>query len=345
MDNHIKHPAISVIMPVYNSEKYLHEAIESILNQTFKDFEFIIIDDASTDKSVKIIKSYTDKRIILIQKPVNTGYTESLNRGIGISKGEYIARMDSDDVSIDTRFEKQKTLMDNNPSIIACGSNYIILHTSKQSDHPCNPDDLRINLLSGCYIAHPSVMFRRQTFIQNKIEYDVECEPAEDYNLWVRLSKLGELSNISEPLIKYRIHDSQISNTKALLQIKQADKARLEMVSEIMNIKDPHSQKIHLAIIKTQLDLEVTLLEIENWIEDLKRSNFQLRVYNNEKLHLFLEKKKISYIKHYFIFRKGFNFSILKELFSTKKKYYKLFSLIQISKIIIKFFIYRGPKK
>ncbi len=124
-----KFPRITVIMPVYNCELYIKEAIDSILNQTFTDFEFLIIDDASTDKTVSIIKEYKDFRIQLIEKEGNKGISDSLNYGLKVAKGEYIARMDGDDISLPERFVKQVTFLDSNPDVILCGSNFGIIGT------------------------------------------------------------------------------------------------------------------------------------------------------------------------------------------------------------------------
>ena len=120
-------PKISVLMPVYNCELYVQEAIDSILNQTFIDFELLIIDDCSTDKTVEIINNYADKRIKLTTKPHNTGLTNSLNYGLSIAQGQYIARMDGDDVSVLDRFEKQVKFLDTNPDIILCGTWYQLM--------------------------------------------------------------------------------------------------------------------------------------------------------------------------------------------------------------------------
>jgi len=337
-------PAISVIMPVYNCKEYIQESVNSVLCQTYKDFEFIIIDDASTDGTLEYLQSLDDPRIVIIRKPINTGYTNSLNMGLRLAKGKYIARMDGDDISLPTRFDKQKAFMDSNPDLVACGTNYEIMHTVKNSDHPCDPDDLKVQLLSGCYIAHPSVMLKRETLIKYKIEYDIECEPAEDYNLWAKLLKYGKISNLRESLVKYRLHNTQVSNARAFHQIAQADKARLAMISELIDINDAHLCEIHLSVIKTQKSPNVTLSEVEDWIENLKESNLQLKVYDSEKLNAFLEEKRTNYIKLYFLFRKGLEFSVIKQLFLNKKKYYKLFNLLQVSKIIGKYFFYYGYK-
>ena len=127
MDKNLNYPEVSVVMPVYNAEKYLRDAIESILNQSFRNFEFFIIDDASTDKSVEIIKSFSDNRIFLIQKAVNSGYTDSLNMAIKLAKGKYIARMDADDISLKNRFLMQYQYMESNTSVLVLGTFFNVI--------------------------------------------------------------------------------------------------------------------------------------------------------------------------------------------------------------------------
>ena len=125
-------PKITVLLPVYNCELYVRTAIESILNQTFTDFEFLIIDDASTDKTLAVLKKIKDSRIQLIEKPVNSGYTNSLNYGLQMAKGKYIARMDGDDISHPERFAKQIVYLEAHPEVVVCGTTYKIVGNDKQ---------------------------------------------------------------------------------------------------------------------------------------------------------------------------------------------------------------------
>ena len=195
-----KFPRITVIMPVYNCELYIKEAIDSILNQTFADFDFLIIDDASTDKTVSIIKEYKDSRIQLIEKTVNTGYTISLNYGLKVAKGEYIARMDGDDISLPNRFEKQIAFLDSNPDVVLCGSNFGIIGTEKLIILPEDNEAIKLGLLKGNCIAHPSVMFRHSVIQEYVITYDADNYPTviKKYNLYNNQQQL-----ISEMIISY----------------------------------------------------------------------------------------------------------------------------------------------
>lgn len=209
-------PKISVLLPVYNSELYIREAVDSILNQTFSDFEFIIIDDASTDKSVEIIQSYSDPRIQLIVKPKNSGYTDSLNYGLTIAKGEFIARMDSDDISLPTRFEKQLAFLEKNSNVAVCSSWITIFGNTAEPyvfEAPENPLDIKLTFLSYDCVAHPAVMLRKSCL--NNMNYQKEYVPAEDYKLWSEMILNHDFYIIQESLLHYRQHEQNISKTKA----------------------------------------------------------------------------------------------------------------------------------
>lgn len=204
-------PQISVVMPAYNAEKYIKEAIDSILAQTFSDFEFIIIDDGSSDDTVDIIKSYKDDRIVFLQNERNMGVAATLNRGLEIASGEYIARMDADDISLPDRLKKQKDYMDNHPKCAVCGSGIECFGAMAQKRlFSQTHDALKVDLLFGCCLAHPSVMMRKDV-IKSLGGYDLEYNGVEDYELWCRVADTSNLASIPDILFKYRIHPTQIT--------------------------------------------------------------------------------------------------------------------------------------
>ena len=211
----VKVPEISVIMSVYNSEVYLKEAIESILNQTFKDFEFIIINDGSSDNSLRIISGFEDERIILINQK-NKGIIASLNKGLETAKGEFIARMDSDDVSLPDRFEKQLKLMKSD-NIDICGGDFTIINSSgislKSYTTPRTHDLCSLSLLSKVPFAHPSVLIRSDFLKKHNLKYgQSNIKKAEDLDFWVRIhEKGGKFSNVNEVIFKYRILNNSLS--------------------------------------------------------------------------------------------------------------------------------------
>lgn len=226
-------PKISVLMPVYNCELYIKEAVDSILGQTFSDFEFIIIDDASTDSTASILKKYDDPRIQLIVKPQNSGYTNSLNYGLSIAKGEYIARMDGDDISLPERFAKQVAFLDVNPDIILCGTLFKIIGKDQIITVAEQHEDIKLAMLRDCCIGHPTVMMRKSYFDKFSLRYDITKEPAEDYDLWTRLLIIGKLYNLQEVLLHYRLHDLQVSQKRNEQQINTAKEIKINLLNHL----------------------------------------------------------------------------------------------------------------
>lgn len=219
-------PVVSVLMSVYGGKQYLGQAIQSVLDQTFKDFEFIIIDDGSRDESLKMIRSFQDPRIVLIENKVNQGLTKSLNVGIAKAKGKYIARMDADDISSANRLEKQVQFLEENQEIWAVGTGASLIdHEGKSISSirmPTSRAQLKYLMTLGNNIIHPSVMMRTE-MIRKIGGYSENCMVAQDYDLWIRiLESGGQLANLEEELIKLRVHDNSVSQTKAQSQIQQA---------------------------------------------------------------------------------------------------------------------------
>ena len=207
-------PKVSVLMPVYNAEKYLKEAIESILNQTFQDFEFLIIDDCSTDRSRDIIREYSDKRIKLLCNSSNIGVAATLNKGIKAAKGELIARMDADDISAKERIEKQVKYMEENQECILCGGNIQYINEKgkrgRKIKFPQEYESIKFVLFFENAFAHPTVMFRKEQFIKNNYFYD-QNQKAEDYGLWCKIKE--NMVNLDEIFVFYRIHQKKVTYT------------------------------------------------------------------------------------------------------------------------------------
>ncbi len=203
-------------MPVYNSAKYIKMTIDSVLNQTFKEFEFIILDDCSTDNCIEIIKKYNDLRIVLVQNNVKQGHIKLLNYGIDISKGQYIARMDSDDICLPTRFEDQLEVFYNNPKIsVVFTKSYIIDNKNNFICESWRPKELK-NILNWLpyknFIPHPSVMIQKNILIENE-KYDINCNLNEDLQLWYKIYRNGgKFYYLKKNLLLYRINPASIQN-------------------------------------------------------------------------------------------------------------------------------------
>jgi glycosyltransferase involved in cell wall biosynthesis len=214
-------PFVSVLMPCYNAERFLQDAINSIINQTFTDFELLIIDDCSCDGSLEIINRFcaADQRIVLIQNSTNSGVVEALNRGIKLTKGQFIARMDADDISHPQRLEKQIDYMIRHPECIVCGTNIrLINETGKRigmRSYFTENRKIKHNILLKSPFAHPSVMIRKQVLIENNLSYSQKYGSAEDYYLWMRLFDLGLFANLDEFLFDYRITSTSIKSRYA----------------------------------------------------------------------------------------------------------------------------------
>lgn len=228
-------PKISVLLPMYNAEAYICEAVTSITEQSFKDFELIIINDGSTDGSLQAIERYRerDSRIKVIDKK-NSGIIDSLNLGIAISDSDFIARMDSDDICNPLRFELQEELLRTNSNLIVCGSNIEKFGAfSKTTSFPQTDRSCKNTLLLHSCFAHPSVMLKRKVIDKHKIIYKQGYEYAEDYKLWSDLANFGEFFNIEKPLIKYRIHSGQTGSTKKTKQRESHVKVSQENLAKI----------------------------------------------------------------------------------------------------------------
>jgi glycosyltransferase involved in cell wall biosynthesis len=223
MDKIVNPPTVSVVMSVYNGAEYLRPAIDSILDQTFKDFEFIIINDGSTDGSLDILHSYHDPRLVLISRP-NKGLTASLNEGFGKARGTYIARQDADDISELSRLEKEVNFLEKNPSVGLVGSNYVHIDesgkkTGAETHIFTHPSDLKACLVLCNQFGHGSIMLRTEC-LKLVGGYDPAVGHAEDYDLWVRISQLAKVANIEEPLYLYRNLSTSISHSKLEEQVK-----------------------------------------------------------------------------------------------------------------------------
>ena len=230
---------ISVVMSIYNGERYLSLAIESILKQTFKDFEFIIVDDGSTDRSLEIIRKYEkkDSRIrVLVQE--NQGLAAALNNGIAMARGEYIARMDDDDISLPNRLELQYNFMESHPEIVASSGKFIIIN--KWGDAYMEmPLEVNSSVIDSNHInygktsmCHPASIIRKTAW-EVVGGYSPDIRYAQDLDLWLKLGEIGSLTNLQEPLIRYRLHNNAASGKHrqeqrqcVLLSIKRARQRR-----------------------------------------------------------------------------------------------------------------------
>ncbi|MDF2448109.1 MAG: hypothetical protein K0R26_613 [Bacteroidota bacterium] len=291
-DLKVSSPQVSVVMSVYNGGAYLKEAIESVLNQSFSDFEFIIINDGSVDNSLSIIKEYSDPRIVLINNETNKGLIYSLNRGITQAKGEFIARMDADDICLKDRLDLQVSEFLNHPDAVVVGSDYFLLNDGKSvSVKNINDSDYQkaVLIFAPCF-CHPTVMIRN-LFKEKGIMYHPDFIHAEDYKLWTDLYNLGSYLNVSKPLLKYRHHPSQISNRNNESQLSVSWRIRKEYLDRLtFSLSDKEFATINLIGNNTPISSITTLKEIEVCLLRLNAENEKKQRFNRPSFNRFLFK-------------------------------------------------------
>lgn len=204
----INNPLVSVLIPTYNSEKYIKDTLESILNQTYGNLEIVVIDDASIDSTLEIVKKYKDQRIKLYINNKNLGISENMNKGIRLSNGKYLAIMDADDWSYPYRIEEQVKLMEDNPKVVLCSGYMDICDENLQFQntrtYPTTNKDIRRAIVKYDPISHPASMWRMSELLKTSL-YNKNFPICRDYDLIVRISEYGEYQNIPKSLIKYRV--------------------------------------------------------------------------------------------------------------------------------------------
>jgi|SRR3989344_2916776 len=231
-------PKVSVLMPVYNAEKFLDTAIQSILTQTFKDFEFIIVDDHSTDKSWGIIKTYAkhDKRIVTLRNEQNLRTTKTLNRGLKIAKGKYIVRMDADDWSYPYRLQKQYEFMDKNPDVGISGGAVEIcnkdLKVKNIRKYPLTDHQARKIIFRYSPFAHPATIWRT-SMVKKVGGYNENIPLSQDLDLYFRIGKICEFANLPDTLIKLRTHNDSSSIVRGKYQEQFAIYTRIKAFLEL----------------------------------------------------------------------------------------------------------------
>ncbi len=236
----MSNPKVSVLMCVYNGERYLREAIESILNQSFTNFEFIIVNDASTDNTPKIIKEYTkcDNRIRIFENKENLGLTRSLNKGIKLTKGVYIACQDADDISLPCRLEKQVKFLDRNEDIGALGAAVELIDEQGKSLNkiyiPTDHESLSCRLLINNCFSHSTLMARYNILVKLG-GYNEKFKYAQDYDLWWRFSNVTKLSALPEIMVKKRHTNSSITSINRKEQLSYALKTSITAVKRKLN--------------------------------------------------------------------------------------------------------------
>jgi len=265
-------PRVTVLMPVYNGEKHLVAAIQSILGQTFRDFELLIIDDGSTDQSLARIAGFDDARIRLYRHEHNRGLVASLNTGLRLARGEYVARMDCDDVSFPERLARQVAFMDSHPQTGLCGT-WFERHRNGTVEwaRPATEDgEIRFWLLFKTTFLHSSVMLRHRLFLEHGLQYTNRYPHAEDYALWTQASSLMQLANIPEFLVAYRYHPDNTSSRHHQLQQTSAERVTADYLHRLDTDLQADDIRLHTDLVRFRTRGDVgTMQRIGAWLERL----------------------------------------------------------------------------
>jgi glycosyltransferase involved in cell wall biosynthesis len=275
-------PRVSVVMSVYNGETYLQEAVESILSQTFNDFEFIVIDDGSFDSTPRLLARYEqrDPRVLIYRFEGNRGLSTSLNFGIERARGEYIARMDADDVSLPNRLQEQVSFMDAHPEISVCGSwvELIGMKNGGEWKYPASHEAIYARTLFENTLVHSSIIIRVSLFKKYALAYDESVRYAQDYELWSRTVALTRFANVDQVLLRYRIHGQGAGSKHREEQLR---------VHEIIyrRLLQPFEVELTRVNLLTHQTLAVYqsgnaefLRNARHWLESLSGANRKVRI-------------------------------------------------------------------
>ncbi len=295
-------PLLTVLMSVKNGEPYLRETVESILNQTFRDFEFLILDNASTDNSREIVRSFNDPRIRLIELPGDIGQVAALNKGLDMIDTPLIARMDADDICLPRRFEMQVAFMEANPGV-GISSAYVIAFDGKKElrwSWPCAPADIKVKLLFECSLAHPLAMMRKSLMDRYNLRYDAEIGHSFDWELWQRAAEHFDLANIPFYLLRYRLHAANESKKTLHMQRKAAEAIDTQTLGRLGLAHHP-LRGVHRDTAFETLNVKergpAFLNEAIRWFEELESANRRNTVYSAEALRKFLNERLFFILK------------------------------------------------
>ncbi len=287
-------PKVSILMSVYNGARHLREAIDSVLNQTYKDFEFIIIDDKSEDETSEIIKSYQDDRIIFIQNDFNIGLTKSLNKALALAKGQYIARIDHDDIYFNNKLQRQIEFFDNNPDCKILFTDVLKI----DEDGDILPSYNRVKTSEDIFylmhfinpVIHPAVIIEK-TVLTNIGGYNEEYKFAQDYELWSRLIYKYKFYKLNEPLLKYRTSKKQISQNSLEEQKKYAEKVFIKMMEKI-GIENIDENILYFHKYAYEFNDKISIKHLSVFKE------ISTKIINNTPKNLLPQKVKSIYRKH-----------------------------------------------
>jgi hypothetical protein len=297
-------PAISVVMPVFNVAPFVAQSLGSILGQTFRDLEVIVIDDGSTDGTVAEVRKMADPRVQLVEFSSNRGVVAALNEGLDRARGTFLARMDGDDISHPKRLTRQIAFLDRNRSIGICGTAWSFFGARGGADrYRSGSAELKAGLLFGSPFSHPTILARRDLLERNHIRYDPAYEAAEDYELWARLARFTEMANLPQILFHQRIHPGSVSHVQRPRQEAAARRVRRDLLGWVgfgalplqaaLSDEDVsiHERIVRALTVTAEPDHEPRFLaDAEAWLLQVVDANRRSRCFDQEGLNHVIQK-------------------------------------------------------
>ena len=269
-------PIVTVLLPAYNAAAWLETALDSVLNQSLRDFELLVIDDGSTDSTAQILSKYGDPRMQVVREGGNRGLVAVLNRGIDLARAPYIARMDADDICHPRRLERQLAFLAAREDVGICGTWFRAVGRGRPGlvRPPVRHEDIAATLFFRSAFGHPTVMFRRSFLEAAGLRYRPQARHAEDFDLWVRAREHTRLANLPEYLLQYRLHSDQTSAGQLQPQSEAADRIRLEQLAALLPEASDDERRLHLrACDRAIFASHDELVEVRSWLDRLRLAN------------------------------------------------------------------------
>ena len=278
-------------MPVHNAAPYVREAVDSILSGSYRQLELLAINDGSTDESEAVLRSINDPRLRIVNNPLNLGVVATLNRGLDMADGEYVARMDADDVSQPTRLERQMHFMDGNPLVGVCGT-WIKAFGGRPDAiqrMPLGHADIYTQLFAFNPLAHPTVMCRLKLFREHLLRYSPAATHAEDLDLWMRAAEHFKLANLPIVALHYRVHPNQVTRMQSAAQMRSVDMLRLRQLERLIPHAGAEETLLHLTLFDVARHLSVGDLQLtKSWLDRLLAANDAAGLYDVRRFRAFL---------------------------------------------------------
>ena len=285
---------ISVVAPVYDVPiPFLKEAVESVLNQTFRDFEFIIVDDCASEECRNYLESLSDDRVRIIRNSENLGTTKSLNIGFRAARGKYIARMDADDVCMPQRFQRQFDFMERHPNAILCGTLVKLIGDCDETswDLFSDMETYRIRaVFRNPGPRHPTAFFNREALLRHNLAYDESLVCSQDYGLYVEIAKHGDVFILPEPSLYHRVHARQTSSRRRETQIRCDQATQKKLLCELLGDVSDEELELHYRY-STGYYRDVRInADVQKWYRRLIKANNRARIYDCGKFNRYIYK-------------------------------------------------------